>query len=107
MSFDTLPITAAELAEVIGTDATRAGHVLATAWALVGRYAPDAPEAVLREAVVRAAGWLAQQPAAAVRSESIGELRTSFAPTHTGALRHSGAMALLSPWKVRRAGAIG
>ncbi len=75
--------------------------------ALVERYAPDAPIAIKNEAVVRAAGWLAQQPAAAVRSESVGDISTSYAPTHTGALRHSGAMALLSPWKVRRAGAIG
>ena len=103
----TPPMTAAELAAVIGTDATRAGHILAAAWALVARYAPAAPEAMLREAVIRTSGWLAEQPAAAVRSESVGDISTSYAPTHTGALRHSSAMALLSPWKVRRAGAIG
>ena len=80
---------------------------LGPAAALVERYAPDAPSAIKNEATIRCAGWLVQQPAAAVRSESVGDIRTSYAPTHTGALRHSGAMALLSPWAVRRAGAIG
>lgn len=101
------PLTATELAEAIGIDATRAGHILAAAWALVARYAPAAPEAVAREATIRTAGWLAQQPVAAVRSESIGDVSTSFAPTMTSALRASGGMALLSPWKIRRAGSIG
>ena len=41
-------------------------------------------------------------------SESVGDISTSYAATHTSPLRHSGAMALLSTgWKVRRAGAIG
>lgn len=102
----TPPLTAAELAEEIGTDATRAGHILAAAWALVARFAPAAPEAVHREATIRTAGYLREQPAAAIRSESVGDISTSYVPAHTGALRHSGAMALLSPWKVRRAGAI-
>lgn len=101
------PLSAAELAEVIGTDATRAGHILASAWALVSRHAPAAPEAIQREATIRAAGWLAEQPAGGVRSESTGDISTSYAPSMTGALRHSGAMSLLAPWKVRRAGSIG
>ncbi len=103
----TPPITAAELALLIGTDAARAEHVLAATWALVERYSPAAPAAVQREAVIRAGGWIVQQPAAGVRSETEGDIATSFAPSMTGALRSSGAMALLSPWKVRRAGAIG
>ena len=77
-----------------------------TAAALVERYAPDAPDAIKREAVIRCAGWLAEAPAAGVRLESIGGIRTSFSPAMTGALRHSGAMGALAPWKVRRAGAI-
>ena len=78
-----------------------------TAAALVERYAPDAPQAVKNEASIRAAGWLVEQPSAAIRSESIGDVSTSFAPSLTSALQHSGAMGLLSPWKIRRAGAIG
>ena len=75
--------------------------------ALVERYAAGAPQAIKDEAVTRTAGYLAEQPAAAVRSESTGDISTSFAPSMQSALRHSGSMALLAPWKVRRAGAIG
>ena len=99
-------ITVAELAEAIGTDAATATRLLAVATALVERYAPDAPDAVSNEATIRAAGWLAEQPAAAIRSESEGDIRTSYATTAMSALRHSGGQALLSPWKIRRGGAI-
>ena len=74
--------------------------------ALVERYAPDAPEDVANEAVIRVAGWLYESPSSGVRSESVGDISTSWSPNMTSALRHSGAMALLSPWKVRRAGAV-
>ena len=89
------------------TDEGTLDRLGAAAAALVERYAPAAPQPIKNEATIRAAGWLAQHPAASVRSESVGDIRTSFAPTHLSALRHSGALALISPWKVRRAGAIG
>ena len=99
-------ITAAELGQAVGVDLTTATRLLAVAAALVNRYAPDAPDAVANEAAIRAAGWLAEQPSASITSETEGDIRTSYAPTMLSALRHSGAMALLSPWKVRRAGVI-
>ena len=99
-------LTAVELAEAIGVDSTTATRLLAVATALVTRYAPDAPGAISNEAAIRCAGWLAEQPAAAITSETEGDVRTSYAPTMQSALRHSGGMALLSPWKVRRAGSI-
>ena len=99
-------ITAAEFAEAIGTDTATATRLLAVATELVTRYAPDAPDAIANEGAIRAAGWLAEQPAAAISGETEGDIRTSYAPTMLSALRHSGAMALLSPWKIRRAGAI-
>ena len=40
------------------------------------------------------------------RTETIGDVTTAWSPNMTGALRASGAMGLLSPFKVRRAGAI-
>ena len=98
-------ITATALAEAIGVDSATATRLLAVATALVERYALEAPDAISNEAVIRTAGWLSEQPAAAIRSETEGDIITSYAPTHTSALRHSGAMALLSPWKARRAGA--
>lgn len=79
----------------------------ATAAELVERYAPDAPQPVKNEATIRAAGWLRQAPSSGVRQETIGPMSVDYAPSMFSALRHSGGMALLSLWKVRRAGAIG
>ena len=99
-------ITAADLQVELAIDSTRAARLLAVATALVVRYAPDAPNAIANEAVIRCAGWLAQAPAGGQRMESVGDISTAYTPASTGALRHSGAMALLSSWKIRRAGAI-
>ena len=95
---------------VVGTGASREPRVRswgATAAALVQQYAPDAPQAVRDEATIRTAGYLKEQPKAAVRSESVGPLSRDYAPSMTSALRHSGSMALLSRWKIRRAGIVG
>ena len=100
-------ITAAELAPEIRVDATRAGHILAAVGAMVDRYAPQAPDAIKREAIIRASGWLASTPKDDIRDLSAGPLSSSHTPSMRACLRHSGAMSLLSPWKVRRAGAIG
>ena len=78
----------------------------AVASALVERFAPEAPAAIKCEAVIRCAGWLRESPSAGVRSETMGEISTTFTPSMTGALRASGAMGSLSPWKIRRAGVI-
>ena len=93
----------------IGADLTddRANALGATASALVEQYAPSAPQAVKNESTIRTAGYLTEHPSAAVRQDTVGEVAVAYAATHTGALRHSGAMSLLSPWKKRRAGAIG
>ena len=96
------------LGEALGEDNDHVTARLgATAAALVQRFAPDAPQAIKDEAVIRTAGWLRQAPTYGVRSETEGEIRAAFSPAMTGPLRTSGAMSLLSPWKVRRAGAIG
>ena len=99
-------ISAAALAAELGIVEARATQLLAVSSALVLEYAPGAPDALADEAVIRCSGWLAEQPAAAVRSEREGEIETSYAVANLSALRHSGAMALLSRWTVRRAGAI-
>ena len=99
-------ITEAALAEAVAVTRAQAARLLPVAAALVVRYAPDAPDVMQNEAVIRACGYLSQQPESAQRSDRIGDVATSWQPAHLGALRHSGAMALLSPWKVRRAGVI-
>ena len=101
-----LTLTSAELAEALAINNTLADRLLAVASALVTRHAPAAPDAVANEAALRCAGWLKDQPSSSVRSRSVGPLSADYSPSMTSALRHSGAMALLSPWKVRRGGAI-
>ena len=93
----------ADLEAAIGADRDGCRRVLPVVVALVDDYAPEAPEAVANEAAIRAAGWLCERPSGGVLSEKGAEVETRYSGT-MGALRASGAMALLSPWKVRRAG---
>ena len=103
----TLAAAIAELGAALGEDDdTVTARLGATAAALVQRYAPDAPEPIKCEGVVRCAAWLRESPSYGARMESEGEISTSFTPSATSALRASGAMALLSPWKIRRAGVL-
>ena len=74
---------------------------------MVYREAPQAPVAVQREAIIRLAGYLGQSDFGSHRQETIGPLSIEYAPNHGMAFRHCGAKALLAPWRVRRAGAIG
>ena len=99
-------LTADVLAGSIGADRETADRLLPVASALVEWHAPDAPEAVQNEAATRCAGWLAQAPSSGLRHYQVGAVISTFTPSMTSALRHSGAMALLGPWRVRRAGAV-
>ncbi len=101
-----MAVSPADLALEIGVAQARAEALLMVTTALVDRFAPDAPEPIKDEALIRCAGYLAEQPRAALRSDSVGDITTSFTPSSTSALRHSGAMALLSPWKIRRGGTV-
>ena len=97
----------AELGAALGEgDEHVTARLGATAAALVERYAPDAPQPIKDESVIRTAGWLREAPSYGARMESEGEVSTSFMPSATGALRASGAMALLGAWKLRRAGVL-
>ncbi|MCY4394799.1 MAG: hypothetical protein OXC10_06665 [Rhodospirillaceae bacterium] len=87
-----MALTDAALAEAIRADETSAARLRPVAIAVVDRHAPAAPEAVRDEAVVRLAGYLLDAPPAPAGD------------SYAGALHNSGAKALLSSWKVRRAG---
>ena len=100
-------ITLDTLATALGLTAAEAARLHPVALALVEQYAPGASDAIKSEAMIRAAGWLAEQPKASIRSEEQGDISTSYATSGTNALRHSGAMALLAPFRVYRAGVIG
>lgn len=70
--------------------------LVATATALVSKYAPDAPESVSDEAILQVVSYVHDGPGPKDRR----------VVTHN-AMLHSGAAAMLSPWKVRRAGPLG
>ena len=95
-----------ELAEAVGIPEALAVRLLPTVTAIVERYAPLAPTEVQNEASIRCCGWLSEAPSSGARREDVGDISTTFSPAATGALRSSGGMALLSPWKERRAGAV-
>ena len=98
-------LTAALRVSISAEDVARIGAVAA---ALVEQYCPTAPQSVRDEAVIRAAGWLREvKPGLVDWSMDAGPVNiTRKGNMGLSALRHSGAMALLNPWKVRRAGKI-
>ena len=99
-------LTAATLAVTLGVQEPVATRLLAVATAHVERFAPAAPGAVQNEAIIRFSGWLNESPVSGARREDIGDVSTAYSPAMTDGFRASGAMALLSPWKIRRAGSI-
>lgn len=85
-----------------------AHHLGQTASDLVERYAPDAPQAIKNEAVIRFAGYLAQSDfGSVVRESGLPGHDVEYTVTHQNAFRNSGAAMLLTRWRIRRAGAIG
>ena len=85
------------------TELERIAEVAVT---LCHRFAPNAPDAVLKEAAARTAAYLFQMPRGNITTERVGDMEAQYAPHRMAALRHSGAMSILSPWKSRRAGVI-
>lgn len=105
-------ITAAALAEALGLDATEADELaeatrlLSVASAIIIKYAPDAPDAVQNEAVLRFSGYIhgTSETYGAHLKQDFGAIAIEYPTNHGLAFRNSGAAALLSPWKVRHAG---
>ena len=78
--------------------------------ARVEREAPGAPQAMRNEAVIRFAAYLGESlagGAGSVRKATTGPFDREFQTNHSGAWRHSGAGALLAPWKRHRGGMVG
>ena len=68
--------------------------ILEAAIVMVEAYAPSAPEAIQNQATIRLVGYMHDSPLAP-------EYRS-----HSNPMAFSGAASLLSPYRVRRAGAI-
>lgn len=97
---------AAQLAEALHVDQGIADRLLSVAKVQVEHYAPNAPEALQNEAAIRFAGYLAEADSGAVQTKNVGPLTEELVTNHAPAFRNSGAEALLTRYKVRRAGAI-
>ena len=101
-----ITITSSELQTILGLDsASTAQRLLAVASGVVADYVQmntSIPAGIEDEAMLRVAGYLNQRPAPWISSQKVGDLQVDF---HGGVspLRNSGAMALLSPFKQRRA----
>ena len=79
-----------------------AERILPVARAIVEKYAPEAPEAVKSESIIRISGNFAE-----ARYGGFVSNQTKIPPqSHAAFFRNSGAMALCSPWKRRRAGRV-
>lgn len=80
--------------------------------AQVERYAPDAPEAVRQEAIIRLLGYLNDAPTLTEWKEEATETgitklrRTEQPDRQPNAFYHSGAAAALAPWRAHGAGII-
>ena len=99
-------LTAQELAKETCAEPDRAERILAVVSATVTEYAPHAPTVLLNEAAIRLGGYLAQSDYGTVREESVGQLQSSYQMNHAMAFRNSGAQALITRYKQRRAGVI-
>lgn len=66
----------------------------------------DLPADVLREAVIRAGGYLRTRQGATAGVVRVTDSGPEFHPSVGSALRRSGAQALLVPWTPRRAGVV-
>lgn len=86
----------------------RAERLLAAATAKVEAYASNAPETLQNEATIRLAGYLGGSDYGGVQSESIGPRSVTYTTPSVNAamFRNSGAAALLTQHRKRRAGAI-
>ena len=112
---DLVPVIAAAITgTILGRERSASDRLLAIAEAAVCEvyhYAPAAPLALLRESSIRYAGWVAgSRPhvtASTTKDPSGVEIALEFqrAATANG-FRASGASAMLSRYKVRRAGAV-
>ena len=100
-------LDAAALATAIGADSLTATRLLPVVTEACNEYAGLAPDPTANEAAIRMAGWLLSHPSDGLVGNKVGDIEARFTGSAAlSPLRFSGAMALLSPYKERRAGAI-
>ena len=87
-------------------DDARIKRLGAVAAAHVERYASNAPQNCKDQALELFAGYLSQARTGPVMKIELGNLNIERSINHAAMFRNCGAAALLSPWKIRRGGAI-
>ena len=102
--YEDVKVARDKLSEAVGCSGPVAGRLGPVVSELVERYASGAPTSIKSEAVIRAVGWLFHSKPG-LRKIGAGPIDVEFSSGQS-ALRHSGSMSLLSPWKIRRAGKI-
>ena len=101
-------LTAADLAGVLDIEIEVAERLLPVAYALVERFAPGAPQAIKNEGAIRLAGWLNQSPSGDLAPTGVGPISLEWRPSVArNALRNSGAIGLLAPWRRPRGLVVG
>ena len=73
---------------------------------ICNNYAGSAPYRILVEASIRCAGWLRDSDPGIAERSVVDGTDVAPRPALTGALRGSGAQAILSPYRVRRIAAV-
>ena len=102
-------IQADALATELNIPPTTAARLLAVATERVTRYAPQAPDAMANEGVIRFVGYLVGSAGGGYgsqRSTEVGPLKVEYVGNHAMAFRNCGAESLLTQYRIRRAGAI-
>ena len=100
-------ISVSDLTAATGISAAQATRLLPVGAALIEEYGPAAPVPIQNESLIRLTGYLRQMPSG-LRKVGASSLDIEYDVAGLKApFRQSGAMSLLSPWKRRRAGAIG
>ena len=93
-----MAVTLAELRQALGVSATDGGtdanlsRIMGVAAAIVDRYSPDAPTSVKDEATIRLTAYSYDSP--------------TYAERPLRGFQHSGAQALIAPWRKHRGGVI-
>ena len=81
-------------------------RIAGAASARIERYAPSAPDAVKDEALIRFVSWLSES-SGVINPQNITGLNVTSPPENQSrAFRLSGAMGLLSQWRIRGVGLV-
>ena len=96
-------ITALELAAELNIDAAESVRLLALTTEMVMKFAPLAPDVIHTESIIRLSSYIRSRPHGSLQRLQAASVELEYQkPSGRSALRFSGVMNLLNPYKVRR-----